>query len=150
MRILSRIFYFESFGANVFSMTISQLKQSSPMFAERQVMAHLHGIPILKQLVTFYKRKTNCIKEQMHQPNAKSASEIGPINNPEFSALFIFLVKWHANAVCVPPGACTIKKFTVVIHGFFVIRQSFCLWKAFPAKSNVCGRGQEPTLEWST
>jgi len=32
----------------------------------------------------------------------------------------------------------------------FVISQSVWLWQAFPARSNVCGWGQKPTLEWST
>jgi hypothetical protein len=32
----------------------------------------------------------------------------------------------------------------------YVISQSFCSWQAFPSLSNVCGRGQDPTLEWST
>jgi len=27
---------------------------------------------------------------------------------------------------------------------------SVCPWQAFPAKSNVCRWGQEPTLKWST
>jgi len=31
---------------------------------------------------------------------------------------------------------------------FFII--DVCLWQAFPANSNVCGEGMEPTLEWST
>ncbi len=30
------------------------------------------------------------------------------------------------------------------------INQSVCAWKAFPAQSNICEQGQEPTLEWST
>jgi hypothetical protein len=25
-----------------------------------------------------------------------------------------------------------------------------CTWQAFPAQSNICGQGQEPTIEWST
>ncbi len=31
----------------------------------------------------------------------------------------------------------------------FVIILRVCPCEAFPAKSNVCGKGQEPTLEWS-
>ncbi len=31
----------------------------------------------------------------------------------------------------------------------FIISYSVCPWKALPAQSNVCGRGHEPTLEWS-
>ncbi len=32
----------------------------------------------------------------------------------------------------------------------FVISQSVCSWRAFPAQSNVCGQGQEPTHARST
>ncbi len=32
----------------------------------------------------------------------------------------------------------------------FIISYSVYLWQPFPTKSNVCGRGQEPTLEWRT
>ncbi len=30
------------------------------------------------------------------------------------------------------------------------MRSSVCSWKAFPAQSNDCGRGKEPTQEWCT
>jgi hypothetical protein len=32
----------------------------------------------------------------------------------------------------------------------FIISLSACPWQAFPAESNACGWGQEPTLEWNT
>jgi len=31
-----------------------------------------------------------------------------------------------------------------------MLSQVICPVHAFPANSNVCGQGQEPTLEWST
>jgi hypothetical protein len=49
------------------------------------------------------------------------------------SALLTFLVWWHSCAVSLPPGACTIKLFTPIIYGFFVISKSVCPWQAFPA-----------------
>ncbi len=42
------------------------------------------------------------------------------------------------------------KTFYCSNSRIFVISWSVCLWLVFPAKSNVCGWGQEPTLEWST
>ncbi len=43
----------------------------------------------------------------------------------------------------------TFKNFFVRNLPIFVISLSVCLWQTLPAYYNVCGQGQEPTLEWS-
>jgi hypothetical protein len=45
-------------------------------------MAHLHRSQISHLLLPPNKTKNNCIKKQTHKLNAKSASEIGHVNNP--------------------------------------------------------------------
>jgi hypothetical protein len=40
-----------------------------------------------------------------------------------------------------------LKNFFVRNLWIFLISYSVCLWQVLPAYSNVCGQGQEPTLE---
>jgi hypothetical protein len=42
------------------------------------------------------------------------------------------------------------KTFLSVIYDFFVISWSVCPWQASRAWSDVCGLGQELTLQWNT
>jgi hypothetical protein len=48
-----------------------------------------------------------------------------------------------------PWGQCY-KMFHVRNLRIFIISYGVCPWQAFPALSNVCRQGQEPTLDWST
>ncbi len=61
------------------------------------------------------------------------------------------LISWHTQTGKISHtfmGQCH-KNFFVRNLRIFVISQSVCPWQAFPAQSNVCVRGQEPTLDWS-
>jgi hypothetical protein len=48
------------------------------------------------------------------------------------------------------PGVDVIKLFYCRNSQIFIISWSVCPWQAFPAWSNVCGKGREPTLKWSS
>jgi hypothetical protein len=45
-----------------------------------------------------------------------------------------------------------LKQTIRVLHTLYLYKHCLSVysWQAFPAKSNLSGLGQEPTLEWST
>jgi len=45
------------------------------------------------------------------------------------------------------PGLYLTKLYATVNNECSLYGRRFCLWHAFPAYSNVCGKGQEPTLK---
>ena len=55
----------------------------------------------------------------------------------------------YAGSQCIATWGQCYKTFYSHKLLLFIISESVCPWKAFPAQSYVCRSGQEPTLKWS-